>query len=38
MRTLDAGDWQIVREGDDTVFTGYEKTDDGYPYNKIPYC
>ncbi len=25
---LDAGDWQKVREGDDTVFTGYEKTAD----------
>ncbi len=24
----DAGDWQIVREGDDTIFTGYEKTVD----------
>ncbi|MBP1666124.1 MAG: alanine--tRNA ligase, partial [Bacteroidetes bacterium] len=24
--TLDAGDWKILREGDDTIFTGYEKT------------
>ncbi|MCU0472538.1 MAG: alanine--tRNA ligase [Bacteroidales bacterium] len=26
--SLDAGDWKIVRESGDTLFTGYEKTED----------
>ncbi len=26
--TLDAGDWIIIRENDDTVFTGYDRTMD----------
>jgi len=26
--SLDAGDWKIIRESEDTVFTGYEKTVD----------
>ncbi|MCX6333202.1 MAG: alanine--tRNA ligase [Bacteroidia bacterium] len=26
--TINAGDWVIVRDTDDTVFTGYEKTED----------
>jgi alanyl-tRNA synthetase len=26
--TINAGDWEIVRDTDDTLFTGYEKTED----------
>ncbi len=26
--TINAGDWEIVRDTDDTIFTGYEKTED----------
>ncbi len=33
--SLDAGDWVIVRESGDTVFTGYEKTDDDVVISKF---
>ena len=33
--TLDAGDWQKVRDGDDTIFTGYEKTVDNILIRKF---
>ena len=26
--TINAGDWEIIRDTDDTIFTGYEKTED----------
>ncbi|MCX6328813.1 MAG: alanine--tRNA ligase [Bacteroidia bacterium] len=32
---LDAGDWQIIRESDETYFTGYEKTEDEVLISKL---
>ncbi len=32
---LDAGDWQIIRESDETYFTGYEKTEDEVFISKL---
>jgi len=33
--TLDAGDWNIIRESGDTIFTGYEKTEDSIYITKF---
>ena len=35
--TVEAGDWTVVRDIEGTEFTGYEKTDDGYSYHKVPH-
>jgi alanyl-tRNA synthetase len=33
--TFDAGDWQIIRESDETYFTGYERTEDEVLISKL---
>ena len=32
--SLDAGDWQVIRDSEETEFTGYEKTEDEVLINK----
>jgi alanyl-tRNA synthetase len=33
--SLDAGDWQVIRDSEETEFTGYEKTEDEVLINKF---
>lgn len=33
--TVNAGDWEVIRESDETVFTGYEKTEDEVLISKL---